>query len=807
MPPRLFPSTDLHLLVGAVVPLRAFALINGSWTDLSTLGAFAMGLMSNTGTFVTLAARQITAQAGGVEDATLRVTFGGTNINVAFRATVHHRMNQIMLPSAGFAMEVDRTDRVLTVYGQFETAGGARSTHDVTGLPYLRYSVTTTGAAVVSVDANGRVSTVGSGAGTATVEVSIDPALAGTTPPIVGTLQITVVDAVTDRPILEAMHVGASIRKRSIVVVAEGFTSTQKAEFDQLAGRVATRMLEVSPYSLLRESFDIYTAFVPSQDDGVTLAPPIIPLNGSAEVAVPVPPDRSLVAAIDFLVEELLVFVGNPAVVTTTRAAAETTLRGLSGSANVDLSQSTFDIWRSLATAVPVEARVRESFFGFQIGERHFSTAFAPRQPATTATVIADVPVDFMRPRDDNRTPFIDERRLPDLTAPGADPATAHVATQDQFLRALRVPGGPMGFGATWATGGENFGLVVFLINSDHYAGVRRDNHLAMSIGGGIVVATQPSLLARGLIEVEPVPRPITFWSEPYRRGFRETPIDVLVDTMAHELAHSLALGNLNDEYGGAATPPPPAGQVFAEDAPNTQVLANARNGTTIDPLLLKWNWERVEAAVHVEALSGSGTQLAITTIFEDMIRWPFDTVGRVGLLRRKDLRSTSSPKGTGLTIRSVDIAANKIHVELPASGSAAALISLFSTGSTFVMPRVDASSNPVTLVQPDAFAEMLTGPFAESTHDPATNACTINDAGPPFQLGAFWNRMQVLGAYESGAQFNCGVIRPAGECKMRKTAAIRTDTPVEFCFVCKYAIVEAVDCAVHALLDREYPR
>jgi len=34
MPPRLFPSTDLHLLVGAVVPLRAFASVNtpGVWT-------------------------------------------------------------------------------------------------------------------------------------------------------------------------------------------------------------------------------------------------------------------------------------------------------------------------------------------------------------------------------------------------------------------------------------------------------------------------------------------------------------------------------------------------------------------------------------------------------------------------------------------------------------------------------------------------------------------------------------------------------------------------------------------------------
>jgi hypothetical protein len=501
----------------------------------------------------------------------------------------------------------------------------------------------------------------------------------------------------------------------------------------------------------------------------------------------------------------MLVNVGNPATVATTLAAAQTTLQG-AVHPQLTLSQNTFDIWRSLATATLVEARVRESFFGFQIGGRHFGTLFAPRN--VPPAQIADIALDFLLPREANRTPSIDDRRLPDLTAPGADPDTAHLAAQNSFLSSLRPPDGPVGFGTTWVTGGDNFGLVVYLINSDHVAGVRRDGHLAMSIGGGVRVATAPSLLAPGLIDVEPVPRPISFFSEPYRQGFRAAPIDVLVDTMAHELAHSLPLGNLGDEYEGtAAAPTTPEALAFVDDAPNTQVLAQALTGAAIDPLLLKWNWERVEAAVHVEALSGSGTQLAITTIDEDMTRWPSDTVGRVGFLRPKDLRSASAPRGRDLTIRSVDIGANVIHVDLPASGSAAALITLFSTGSTFVLPRVDASNNPVPIVHPDTIAAMATGPFAQSTHA-AGGACRINaDQSPPvLSVGPFWNQMQTIGAYESAAQFNCGAIRPAGECKMRKTATERTDVPVDFCFVCKYAIVEAVDCAVHALLDREFP-
>jgi hypothetical protein len=230
MPPRLYPSTDLHLIVGAVVPMRAFADVAGSWTDLSTVAGFAMMLLPNTAGIITMAARQITAQAVGTQLATLRIA--GPNVNVALRATVHHRLRGFVLPTAGFTMDADRTDRVLTVYAQFETAGGVLSTHDVTGLPYLRYTVTTTGAAVVAVDANGRVSTMGSGAGTATVEVSLDSALAGASPPTTATLQITVVDPVTDRPILQAIHTGAALRKRSIVILSEGFTSTWQAEFD-----------------------------------------------------------------------------------------------------------------------------------------------------------------------------------------------------------------------------------------------------------------------------------------------------------------------------------------------------------------------------------------------------------------------------------------------------------------------------------------------------------------------------------------------------------------------------------------------
>ena len=51
-------------------------------------------------------------------------------------------------------------------------------------------------------------------------------------------------------------------------------------------------------------------------------------------------------------------------------------------------------------------------------------------------------------------------------------------------------------------------------------------------------------------------------------------------------------------------------------------------------------------------------------------------------------------------------------------------------------------------------------------------------------------------------------MIRPAGERKMRDAGDMATGMPIEFCFVCKYVIVESVDPGSHGELDRrEYPR
>jgi hypothetical protein len=63
----------------------------------------------------------------------------------------------------------------------------------------------------------------------------------------------------------------------------------------------------------------------------------------------------------------------------------------------------------------------------------------------------------------------------------------------------------------------------------------------------------------------------------------------------------------------------------------------------------------------------------------------------------------------------------------------------------------------------------------------------------------------RLLGIYEGAQYFTGMVYRAAGQCKMRSSAesSVREG---EFCFLCKYLIINRVDANLLDLLDEEYP-
>ncbi|MFN0248735.1 MAG: hypothetical protein ACKV2T_17735 [Kofleriaceae bacterium] len=803
---RLYPSCDLHFYPGASpVNMRLFESVQSFWTELSAVPGFSMQLLevepqAPPQSIVITNGTQLAPNVEGTQLALLQVRVPGFgNGNIAIRATVHRQLRRLLLPISILTLETDRSDRVLTVYGEFADAGGATSVVDITRHDYLQYSIMPlTGApdAIASV-IGGRITT-GTSPGSARIIVQ---AVAG--PAVV--LIVTVVAPPTDRPILERLFTGTAMRKRRILLVSEGFVAAEKRRFQTLCRDLAARFRQVPPYDLMRESFDVFSAFVPSVERGVTLGPPIVAVNSpTSMLMIPITAENGLAPTqpgrTDVSMRDLVLRLRDPGSHNPPMTFAQAS--ALVNSGTETLTPVTFATWELLAN-LPPQTRVRETAFGFMMGERHYGTSATIHPTA----VPVNVRFELLREHENTRMPWFDDRRLPDLAA-NTDPNRAHVPQQDRFVRTLRAPDSPIGFGGVWASDGDSFGLVIYLANHDYYGGLRNKGYLGMSIGADVALSAVPSLAVPGLFDVEPVPVPLS--SEAVRQGFRVRPILEIADVLAHELAHTTPFGELNDEYQGEGhAPTTPADIEDVEKRLNTQLLANARspNGA-IDPDRLRWNWPRAQAAAVVDDLHGTGQILTIVLNAENFARWPSNTVGREVFLRaRRTSMLTGIPRATGLmTVQAIDRVNQTIRALVQiVDGGAEAHAIVFRHDGVLVLPVVDAARVVQTLVHPQVIAAMGAGPFAPAP------GCVPNPRPAPPVIPNFRmprDQSRLVAAYETAGTYNCGVIRASADCKMRTTITLGGRMPVDFCFVCKYAMVECIDPGSHGELDRtSYPR
>ena len=159
-----------------------------------------------------------------------------------------------------------------------------------------------------------------------------------------------------------------------------------------------------------------------------------------------------------------------------------------------------------------------------------------------------------------------------------------------------------------------------------------------------------------------------------------------------------------------------------------------------------------------------------------------------------------------------------------------------FPPGSVLLKPRRSGTdpNNPGTGATVSIIESKVAGWLASHgtlTADPANPAgpCVPTPAGgnmlettSPTNLPQPWPELdakgtphyEVIGLYDGGNNWGCGVYRPTGGCLMRGVIYgiakdPRTGGPVQmraFCHVCRYAIVNAVDPAIHGLIDRDYP-
>ena len=535
----------------------------------------------------------------------------------------------------------------------------------------------------------------------------------------------------------------------NVLILSDGFQVGEQGTFLNLAGRLVARLAvdaRTSPFRELSGRINYFTAFVESRESGIA------PLSPVERFLVPGNPD-----------EAVEIDVGIPA------AGAATTPPTI-GTPPTPATNTQF-LLNELDTA----------FFAV-LGERPQAQRFYEIRGAAPS------------PRRFDEDDF------------------------DDFLGALKDPAGK-NIGRHWQRGGKDEVAVLMLCRTDHYGGGNNSRNptgavICLPLGVGQIFHIKPAAVGLGQeVIADPLPARINV---------------ELRTRAAHELAHSFTLG---DEYGGGGDLP----ASFDEDieaTANVQARASVTGRGVLDAAgrfdadLIKWRWPRVVKADVLRAAptpSGAGHRLQISS------GHPFKG-GEVVRLRTHPL--PTSVASERLRVRE-PVGADFIDVDpvgAPLAGN-------FPAGSRVIAPKrapdpagglgddlelvhvdvrkwigssslgVAGQQNPLNARPGPPGDRSCPGP--EPTRDPTTGVLLPSTPARNYPQGAApippAESAWITGLFEMGRGFDCGVYHPTGACIMGVHAFNGGASSFQFCWVCRYAMVDFVDPSLHGVIDRAY--
>ena len=361
-------------------------------------------------------------------------------------------------------------------------------------------------------------------------------------------------------------------------------------------------------------------------------------------------------------------------------------------------------------------------------------------------------------------------------------------------------------------TAGKDASLLVVLTRSLHYGGANNPrpssgNVICFSLGDNATHTTSPATTGPG--------------HELVTDAIPTTPVLTVELRVVHELGHSFALG---DEYG---TPPgqplrgviPASERANANASPNLQTKDTLLTSGVLDPKKTKWAlWPRiVHAGVLTAAPAAAKGGFKLTLAAGQASAF---TQGDVVRLRTRPL--SSSTQSDQLVVTSVPSS----HAELLVRPLVALNPTAFPAGSILLAPKRDASGSELMLVHAGVMAHMVaTGnplnaapppvapdrpcPGPEPAYPFSTPSLNYGPGGapnPPAQSA--W----ITGLWERGHLYDCEVYHPTGACLMNVFTFDPGQTQsFQFCWVCRYALVDAIDPTKHGAVDRaiayRYPK
>ncbi|EPH41323.1 hypothetical protein ABT390_28010 [Streptomyces aurantiacus] len=793
----------------------------------------------------------VTATVPGVFLFQITVGAGGGAGSVVGRLQVHERMLDWWFgnDSLTTARDLTRAHAQPTIYARFSEhpAAGTDAVGDITGHGYV--PLRSANSTKVDIDPRGRLR----GKEESDVPVEISGTFLGKT----NILPVRVANFARPRFTVRTVRrqdLSRPEEKSNVVFLSEGFGEQDRQQFDEIVERTVKAMFEAprhEPFGLLRDSFNVFQCFEPSQEGRhLTIGNRVVDKPGTGidltQCRIPHPHPLPGAPANSYNLQQLIERVGLP---------MRNESRPFNGFKALWSGQSLPDFNPAQVNDLLIKTwmahqsegfmQAADTLYGFYLGSR-----WADGSRIGTVGNTAAPPPAADNPADLNLRGFIarlyDFYKAPPLQSLGLDPrrhapelyATSGTTNAGNsvlaYLDGLFTEDLPSpNVGAVWTPDDTKFkrsrGLVGVLVHDTLLGG--------QALNNGTMMAT--TLGMRDRVEFttglgDPPGRPIMRRVPPRpvppnnRHGVVE--FGHLINTVVHEFGHNFALGDEYEDVGGD--------DANATGFPQDVKLDN----------LASIGFLRIPATPPGRRLDGAKVKWFVLPrmrvsgrLLEDSKAIPAGieiTVGTTGFDKWVKAWADNA------TVSLQNFAATEFNLQLPLkTGPAQALkglpfadrpdesrgtfvlrtpgsVGVFAKNSRVFVPLKDKTGNDEVIV-PRPVLDFFNSAANPRNHlplnrDPDTTRPSgqkeadteLPVAIPGFALPRY--PYQLVGIFEGGNHFAAGYYRASGECKMRGQDKERHvhDHRGEFCFLCKWLIVNLVDPAQHALLDtRHYPR
>lgn len=808
---EVYPTADLHLLI---TPVKTVYQIKPRGMTSATYDSVGMGLHATEGqsltgngnpanvtteyidfnaAVATVDKGKFTAVAAGDTVGYIKVT-DKTNADPAkhivselpVRVRVHDHIDDFWIGNNSITIHEGESNYVITVYARFSDG----KIGDITYHPYLTF--TSADAAKLSVDAEGRLSGKQKNN---TVKITVTHN--GTSKDI----DVNVIEPLsTERPFLvPVLGNGSFTERKNMLILSEGFKDTpeDKALFTELVDTLVKDELfgtnAYSPYHHLKDSFLVWKAFLPSTEDGLTIRNPVKADGTPIE----------------------------------TKPDYETNMEGFT--------------------------QVKNTFFGLAMGNRFSEKSSYPYDitNAANGTTTPDlwwIPQSAARTiSQDNRrsakTHFLNEfmykvirsLRLKEnaTTDPNKDVwqiwsreknfrdgAAICFIAKDGFrcgtntVSALKFPGkDSFPYGALFLTMGKD-----------------QDKHKIQTRAGINKIIDHPS----GIEVVIPAL---------LNMSNLKTDVFDLASTIAHELAHSMRMG---DEYESSkeenqlALPAPQPGQKtkIEENFINLLDYYKIKDAVDAYPKInnakLIWNWHLMDKAsvLKSDSVKGSGASnntITITIKNGDGINFPLHSQ----VFLRHPLMNTDADNLQKNIIGPLEVIEAKVVTgnDTLKLKQTSAIADSFPKGSVVFIPLKNKAGEIQTLIHPKVNAYLIAKrePFNHQNKMAPAYYNTLhieNETENPEAIAGFNlppRAFELVGNYEGGGTYNTKVYRPTGTGMMRSskhTEIVQAKDPFDptrtikapttkngqFSIVNKYIIINHIDPSQLPKLNNELP-